>query len=138
MKNVRSSQPCVSMNFSVKHKFFHLSIVKENFIEELSLFTIFIVDNSKIMKNCTYQPWCNDIIFTRTKMLIDVNLFRDVCFLILAFKINSTCGIHRKSASAFQWKPFWIFVLKVLSVWEPFISFGKMFKFFELKMKLIR
>ena len=30
MKNVRSSQPCTSMNFvptSVKHKFFHVSIV---------------------------------------------------------------------------------------------------------------
>ena len=28
MKNVRSSQPGISMNFSVKHKVFHVSIVK--------------------------------------------------------------------------------------------------------------
>ena len=27
MKNVRSSQPCISMNFFSKHKFFHVSIV---------------------------------------------------------------------------------------------------------------
>ena len=33
MKNVRSSQPCISMNFctdSVNHKFFHVSIVNQN------------------------------------------------------------------------------------------------------------
>ena len=34
MKNVTGSQPCISMNFvlnSVKYKFFHVCIVKENF-----------------------------------------------------------------------------------------------------------
>ena len=42
MKYVRSSQPCISMNFvlnSTKHKFFHVSIVKE-LLRKDSLLTI--------------------------------------------------------------------------------------------------
>ena len=38
MKNVRSSQPCISMNFyteSVKHKFFPVCIVNMNLISDI-------------------------------------------------------------------------------------------------------
>ena len=52
MKNVRSSQPCISMN-SVKHKFFHVSIVNSfnfGFSSKLKLLKMMCYEKAVLKK----------------------------------------------------------------------------------------
>ena len=83
----------------------------------------------------TYQPRCCSSIFTSFEKLIDVNLFIDMYFFIFVIQINPTCGTYvlQSLQGHFLVTHFLSFAPEVLSVLEPFTSFGKISQIYGAK-----
>ena len=104
MKNLRSSQPCFSMNFcteSVKHKFVHVSIIKPRFSGPLCLYICrsnphFILRYSMLEKSINYlistHIWS---LPNQNKSFISIQtssyFFKHFTLLITSFIYNRCC-----------------------------------------------
>lgn len=69
---------------------------------------------------------------TNFEKLVDANLFSNVYFFYFRIQINPTCGMHVLQGLS-RGIHFLILALKVLSLSESIISFGKVSKIFGSK-----